>query len=170
MTKIRATTEADIDAVADLHVRGWQAAYKGILPADFLSALNPAEWAQRRRSTPREPGQQAIVAERDDRIVAMATFGPYRHDGDGSRMGELYSIYVDPDHLGEGIGTVLITAAKEGLAAAGFPDMRLWVLEENHRARRFYERHGLRPDGTTQTWTPRNTTLQVPELRYAVDL
>src|SRR5690348_11311658 len=42
-----------------------------------------------------------------------------------------------------GIGRQLIEAARAGLKEAGFPDMRLWVLTGNTRARRFYERAGL---------------------------
>jgi ribosomal protein S18 acetylase RimI-like enzyme len=69
-----------------------------------------------------------------------------------------------------GIGRQLIEAARAGLKEAGFPDMRLWVLTGNTRARRFYERAGLAPDGVEQTWTPRGSTLELPELRYAVAL
>lgn len=45
--------------------------------------------------------------------------------------------------------------------------MRLWVLEENDRARRFYERMGLAPDGARDTFTPDGTTVELPEVRYA---
>ena len=66
------------------------------------------------------------------------------------------------------------TAAGRGgqgrLAAAGFADMRLWVLDDNHRGRRFYAAAGLSPDGTRQTWTPRGSTVELPELRYATAL
>jgi RimJ/RimL family protein N-acetyltransferase len=53
---------------------------------------------------------------------------------------------------------------------AGFPDMRLWVFTDNDRARRFYERAGLRPDGGTHYYTPGDTGVQLPELRYATPL
>lgn len=33
---------------------------------------------------------------------------------------------------------------------AGCAEIHLWTLEENHRARRFYERHGWRPNGETR--------------------
>jgi ribosomal protein S18 acetylase RimI-like enzyme len=107
------------------------------------------------------------VAESDGRVVGFVAFGPDR-DEDGH--GELYAIYVLPEHWGGGSGRELLTAAKEGLTEAGYPDMRLWVLAENTSARRFYERMGLTPDGTTQTWTPRGTTAELPELRYATPL
>ena len=38
-------------------------------------------------------------------------------------------------------------AALERLAAEGAESVRLWVLEDNARARRFYEQRGWRVDG-----------------------
>jgi GNAT superfamily N-acetyltransferase len=172
MMRIRPITEADIDAVAVIHVRTWQQAYAGIVPAEHLDAMDPAVSAQRRRAWEIRPDQHNLVADEDGRIVGFVSFGPYRRDDDSydESMGELYAIYVSPDHWGKGIGRELLNAAKAGLAEAGFPGMRLWVLEENHGARRFYERMDLEPDGTTQYYTPGNTSAQLPELRYATSL
>jgi ribosomal protein S18 acetylase RimI-like enzyme len=173
MLEIRGMADEDIDEAAGLHVRSWQAGYAGIIPADYLAALDPADFADRRRRMVIPPGGQSLVAVEDGRIVGLSAFGPYRrerHDDYDPGMGELYSIYVDPDHWGRGTGRQLLAAAAAGLAAHGFPDMRLWVLEENHRARRFYERAGLQPDGRRHVWTPRGSTAQLPELRYATDL
>ena len=171
VTLIRPISDADIDAVAGVHVRTWQSAYAGIVPDDYLAGLDPARFAERRRAQLHRPGQRTLVAERDGRVVGFASFGPYRDEDDFlPDMGELYAIYVEPGSWGSGACRLLIEAAKAALRADGFPDMRLWVLEENHRARRFYERAGLAPDGTWQTYTPRGTTVELPELRYATDL
>nr|WP_296071724.1 GNAT family N-acetyltransferase [uncultured Actinoplanes sp.] len=171
MTLIRPISDADIDAVAGVHVRAWRTAYAGIVPDDYLAGLDPAVFAERRRTQSLRLGQHTLVAERDGRVVGFASFGPYRDEDDFvPDMGELYAIYVEPDSWSTGAGRLLLEAAKAALRADGFPDMRLWVLEENHRARRFYERAGLAPDGTRQTYTPRGTTAELPELRYATDL
>ena len=159
--------EADIDGVAAVHVRTWQIAYAGIVPADYLARLDPAVNAENRRTKPAPAGAQTIVAVDDGKILGFASFGPYRDEPAG---GELYAIYIDPDAWNRGIGRRLLDAARDGLRAAGFPDMRLWVLEENHQARRFYERMGLAPDGTRHYYTPRGTHVELPELRYATPL
>jgi hypothetical protein len=53
----------------------------------------------------------------------------------------------------------------------GFPGLRLWVLTGNARARGFYERMGLTPDGATQIYTPRRAPgTRLPEMRYAAAL
>ncbi|RAS29045.1 hypothetical protein BCL80_107157 [Streptomyces avidinii] len=43
-------------------------------------------------------------------------------------------------------------------------DITLWVLKENVRARRFYERAGFRPDGAEETFEAGGA--RVPEVRY----
>jgi ribosomal protein S18 acetylase RimI-like enzyme len=171
MTVIRPIRETDIDAVASIAVRTWRAAYAGIMPDDYLAGLDPVRFAERRRALLSRPGQHTLVADQDDRVVGFATFGPYRDEDDlVDDVGELYAIYVEPGCWGTGAGRELLAGVMAGLRASGFPDMRLWVLEENHRARRFYERAGLKPDGGRQTYTPRGTATELPELRYAIDL
>lgn len=165
MLTIRPQTDADIDAVAAVHLRTWQVAYAGIVPAHFLDALQLEVFAARRRE---DVHGTTLVAAEDGTIIGFAHIGPYRED-DGSRNpahGELFALYVVPERWNTGAGRALIEAAEKELAGA-YPDMRLFVLEENHRARRFYERAGLHPDGERDLWRPRGTTVDLPELRYA---
>ncbi|GIF18486.1 GNAT superfamily N-acetyltransferase [Actinoplanes tereljensis] len=164
---IRPITEADYDAVGDVHVRTWQAGYAGIVPADYLAALDPVANAERRRTEPPREGAHTLVAEEDGRVVGFASFGPDLAD---PSVGGLYAIYVAPEQWGHGTGRQLLTAAKEALKASGYREMRLWVLAENARARQFYERMDLAPDGATDTYTPRGTEAQLPELRYTTAL
>jgi ribosomal protein S18 acetylase RimI-like enzyme len=170
--KIRPITEKEIDAVARVHVRSWQSGYAGIVPEAFLAELDPVDFAARRRYTDVPPGGGAVCATTDGQIVGHAAFGPYRPEKDVTdpSMGELYSIYVDPDHWGTSAGHRLFAEARERLTAAGFPGLRLWVLEDNHRARRFYERQGMRPDGEREVWVPRGYEVELPELRYVLAL
>jgi ribosomal protein S18 acetylase RimI-like enzyme len=171
MTEIRPLAESDIDAVAEVHVRAWQSAYAGIVPAEVLDALDPAVFAERRRNRVPPPGAQTLVADDAGTIVGFAAFGPCRlAEGIDAAEGELYAIYVDPARQRTGAGRLLFTAAREGLARAGFPVMRLWVLEENHPARRFYEHLGMAPDGAREHYTPPGSTVELPEIRYAVRL
>jgi GNAT superfamily N-acetyltransferase len=60
----------------------------------------------------------------------------------------LHGFYVRPDHWGSGVALELYEAALAQLD--GCAEIRLWVLEENHRARRFYEKHGWRENGETR--------------------
>ncbi|MGH3359028.1 MAG: GNAT family N-acetyltransferase [Nocardioidaceae bacterium] len=62
---------------------------------------------------------------------------------------ELRHFGVHPDRFGTGVADVLHTEVVRRMAAAGVETVRLWVLAENRRARRFYERNGWEPDGRT---------------------
>ena len=62
-------------------------------------------------------------------------------------FGEIVSLYLLPEYMGRGFGKALLEAAVEALAGQGFREVLLWVLEENRRARRFYERAGFSCSG-----------------------
>jgi len=59
--------------------------------------------------------------------------------------GEIVSIYLLPDHMGKGYGKRLMEAALSELKRQGYENVFLWVLEENIRARNFYEQFGFLP-------------------------
>lgn len=66
---------------------------------------------------------------------------------DQTDLGELYSLHIDTDEWGQGIGRALMNAALATLHRAGWRQAGLWVYAGNTRARRFYERGGWTPDG-----------------------
>lgn len=72
--------------------------------------------------------------------------------------GWLSGLYVRPEAWGTGVAARLHGRALDALGPGA---ARLWVLEGNHRARRFYERRGWAPDGTTR---------DVPFPPYPIDL
>jgi GNAT superfamily N-acetyltransferase len=59
----------------------------------------------------------------------------------------LHGFYVVPERWGSGVADALHDAALAALACA---EAKLWVLEENHRARRFYEKRGWVQNGETR--------------------
>jgi GNAT superfamily N-acetyltransferase len=62
-------------------------------------------------------------------------------------VGELWGLYVDPEAWGSGAAAALLAASVDALRGRGFTEAVLWVLEDNPRARRFYEREGWTADG-----------------------
>jgi len=81
--------------------------------------------------------------------------------------GWLEAMYVRPGAWGTGLADRLHAAAVEELRRRGGDRARLWVLAGNERARRFYERHGWRADGTSRVveFPPHPTDLGY-ELRF----
>lgn len=46
-------------------------------------------------------------------------------------------------YIGKGYGRLLLNKCIEELKQCGFSKVLLWVLEDNHRARKFYEKNGF---------------------------
>ena len=59
------------------------------------------------------------------------------------------ALYVLADYYGKGVGRKLMDAGLEHIKR--FSQVCLWVLKENRRAIRFYEKCGFLPDGTEMT-------------------
>jgi GNAT superfamily N-acetyltransferase len=156
---IRAGTPSDAEAVARVNVRAWQAAYAHVFPAERLADLSVERRAADWREWP------PLVAEVQGTVVGFVSVGPSR-DSDAS--GELFAIYVDPDHWGTGVGRELIGAGEQRLRELGYVDAILWVLDDNPRARRFYERAGWYHDGNRRPIEIFG--IEVPEMRYRKQL
>ncbi|MFC7547215.1 GNAT family N-acetyltransferase [Plantactinospora sp. GCM10030261] len=82
--RIRRAESTDAAALAEVHVRSWQATYRGLVPQDYLDGLDPADrvdgWARIVASAD-WPRQGTLVAESDGRgVVGFAAFGPDRGD------------------------------------------------------------------------------------------
>lgn len=151
--ELRPAVPADAPAVARVHVRAWQAGYRGLMPAEYLDGLRPEDRAAR-YTFGRPDGPRTTVALLDGTIVGFSTInGPL-----------LAALNVDPDAWSRGVGRALIAQARADLAAAGVTEANLWVLVGNTRAERFYTRDGWTTDGTRRSETVWGIT--VDEIAY----
>ncbi|MEU9008942.1 GNAT family N-acetyltransferase [Streptomyces sp. NPDC048479] len=157
----------DCEAVATVRVRGWQHAYAGLMPSSYLDAMSIEEDAAKRRAFLAKGGRRVtnVVAERDGEVVGWGCCGPSGDEDATAGICELYTIYVLPEQISTGVGRALMAELTERATADGFPEMRLWVLKENDRARSFYEKAGFTPDGAEEPFEVDGVA--VPEVRYA---
>ncbi|MDQ1402863.1 MAG: hypothetical protein QOG03_1179 [Actinomycetota bacterium] len=167
MAVIRRTELGDLDALGEIHVRSWQVAYRGLIPDDYLDAMDVGQSQARWREL-FAPGGDAgpiqLVALADDGTPAGFVSGGPSLAQDEPGWGAIYAIYLHPDHLGKGVGRALMAAGVEALRALGFAEASLWVMPGNARARRFYEIAGWTTDGVTKRETIRG--VDVDEIRY----
>lgn len=133
---IRPASASERLAVAEIHRSSASAAYAGI-----FSTSAPFPWSETVRRW-RDFQGELLVAELAGALVGFVAFDAT----------ELHALYVLPAHWGSGVGRQLLNRAP-GVTA-------LWVLEDNVRARRFYEQHGWYSDGT------KRQAYGVTELRY----
>jgi len=164
--KYREATPADSESIAALHARSWQVNYRGAFPDSYLDgdALDErrAVWADRFAAA---PDNQFVVLCEDDggELLGFAcAFG----EAD-ERWGTLLdNLHVRPGMNGQGIGKRLVRrVAAWHLAKYPERPMYLWVLEQNQRGQRFYERLGGTREDTVAFDTPGGG--QSTGIRYA---
>jgi GNAT superfamily N-acetyltransferase len=158
--EVRFAKGDEAEAIEEVRVRGWRVAYRHVYPADELDALpvDSTRWRARIDAPP--PGWSTFVAVADGVVVGFAAVGPSR---DERGIGELYAIYVDPPAWSTGAGRALLARAEEQLREA-YEQATLWVLEDNPRARRFYEAGGWSPDGARKA--EERLGVRAAEVRY----
>ncbi|KOV96444.1 acetyltransferase [Streptomyces sp. NRRL B-1140] len=166
--RIREMTLADCDRVAEIRIGGWRSAYRGLIPQSYLDGLSVEEDAERRRAHLSHSDGSVLNLVAEDpggELVGWACHGPYREGEALTEDAELYAIYVHPDQVGRGAGRALLAESVARCSAAGHGRLLLWVLRDNDRARRFYERAGFSADGAEEPFEVDGVT--VPEVRYA---
>ena len=116
------------------------------------------------------PDSAVFVAEVGGRIVGYAYVLPSPDDDIPAGTSELGSLYVTKDVAGTGVAPALTDAAAEHARATGYRVLTLWVRPENGRARRFYEKYGLRPDGGERSRPHDLLPIEMHEIRYRMSL
>ena len=163
---IREAVLADAAAIAPVHVRSWQRAYRGLMSDSLLDGLDVGQriehWASI-LSTPNEGAR--LVVEVDGVVVGFLV--ATRASPSSPDCAEVFSIYLDPDHWRGGLGARLLTAGVAALRAPGPLPVVLWVLDGNDGACRFYEAQGWRADGASRDDVMFDEV--IPHVRYRLD-
>ena len=133
----------DAEGIERVRTDTWRDAYRGLMPDSLLDGLSYDASRRRAIMSALPPHQVAIVAEVNGDVVGFCLGGRTRTPDDPFR-GEVYAIYVLPQHHGQGIGRALFQAGARELVDRGFSSMIVWVLRENVPSRAFYEHMGGR--------------------------
>jgi ribosomal protein S18 acetylase RimI-like enzyme len=160
--QVRRARPEDAAAIAEVHARTWRAAYEHVFGAELLAARTPdvALW-----EGVLARGRSDVHVADDEGVVGFVSTGESR---DADAAAELYAIYVLPNGWGTGAGTALMRAGLDAMRARFSGEAVLWVLEDNPRARRFYEREGWTVDGARkeEEWLG----VPISEVRYRITL
>ncbi|MEQ1700104.1 MAG: GNAT family N-acetyltransferase [Ilumatobacteraceae bacterium] len=180
MIDVRAARREDAELIALAHIEGWRVGYRDVLPAAFLEA---PEFAQQRLDRWQAwtwgegaPQTRVFVAVLDGEVVGFGLCGAERDEDTRATTGsgEVFACYLRPAAWGSGAAAPLITRCHEYLRDEGFFEAVLWVLRDNPRARRFYERAGWSPTGATSLFegplTAGEPMFSVAEVQYRISL
>lgn len=128
----------DLLEISNIYENSWKYAYKGIIPQDYLDSIPKGRWAK----SITKNGMFTLVLIENGRMIGTASISRSRWDK-YSDFGEIVSIYFLPGYIGKGFGKLLLQRCIAELKYFGFTKLLLWVLEDNVRARRFYEKNGF---------------------------
>ena len=166
---IRRARDDDACKIAEVHDASSRVIYDGILPDEVLAYFSIDRREALWREVLTDDTTTTFLLEQDGGLIGFTNLGPTRDaDQDPTLTGEITSIYLDPAFWGQGFGKTLCLHALDHLHAQGFVAASLWVIDQNHRARSFYEQLGFVLDGAEKT-TPMHTG-QRREVRYTLRL
>ena len=105
---VRPAARADASTVAELHVATWKATYKGLLPDAFLDGLTPAMRLPLWRDAIEYGEPQVFMAVADNgKAAGFVGFDRSRDPKTKPTTGEIWALYVTPEHWGQGAGLAL---------------------------------------------------------------
>lgn len=164
LTPIRPATPEDAPGIADVNVRAWRHAYRGMIPDAYLDALEPTTLTARVSETLRR--RATILVAAPGAVVGFSWVSTSRDEDAPAGTAEVIAHYVAPEHQRRGVGRALMAESLHLAASQGARRVTLWVLQANDAARAFYAALGFAPDGAIKA-TQRWGGVPVSEMRYA---
>lgn len=151
--EIRWAEPEDSVELGRVHSEAYRSAYMGIMPEHYLRRVTAENREKYYREALEKGPEKIAILIANDRPAGVMVVGGSSDDDLDSSYGEIRSIYLTEGVWGNGYGTAFLGWGIERLAESGCRNVSLWVLEDNKRARSFYERFGFRKDGTDRTIT-----------------
>ena len=136
----------DASALARIFIAAWRSGFRGILSEETIG-----------KYTLFEPCRDMFA-----QLLASGSGTMYLAESDGQPMGLLFwleeenhtarieALLTCPEAWGKGIAAALMERCIADAKAAGCTALHVWPFAENHRAKRFYEKHGFHLTGNTR--------------------
>lgn len=144
---VRIARPEDADQLATVFIDAWRDAYRGVVDDAIIDALQHPDIASWLRNLVANTAARTFLAEKDHEVLGFTRFGD---DTDVPARGHVFALYVSPSAGRQGVGRRLLERAMDELDPMSTRAITLWVFEENHRARKFYEAAGFEPDGAAR--------------------
>lgn len=167
MVKIEYAKIHDAKILGEIHASSWKEAYKGIVPDEILNQITPEKREKYFKKALTEGWERDAIIYKESTAAGLISIGRCRDEDRNEDYGEIWGVYLKPEYWNQGIGYELMSWGIDELKKEGYSKVSLWVLEENHAARRFYEKYGFLHDGTEKEITIGKV---LKELRYEMQL
>jgi ribosomal protein S18 acetylase RimI-like enzyme len=154
--------ESDAESLANVLCRSWRDSYASWIEEAELARRTNVESRKKTFDMMLKEGKATLLLAKWDGIpCGLCCYGPSR-DPDLSDRTEIISLYTLKEYWGKKVGLALMDHA---LANIESPGVFLWVIQENQRARKFYEKSGFVQDGSQKSIFG-----NVAEVRYQKNL
>jgi GNAT superfamily N-acetyltransferase len=165
---IRNAREEDAIILGSIYSQSYRAAFKGIIPDNILEGVfSPEKRAEGLHKEILEGAPTNAVLFDEDKPVGLLTYGKPKDEEAEDDAVEIWRIYLLPSYWGQNLGAPLMNWGIDEIKGKGYKKITLWVLEENSRARRFYEKLGFVFSGTTRIINPGK---ELVDLKYIKNL
>jgi GNAT superfamily N-acetyltransferase len=151
------------------HIACWRSAYKGIISDDFLDNMlaNQKMIAKEWMQILGEPSDYKFFCAVLERKIVGRLILCKSQDEDKPASGQINAFYLLEQCWHKGYGRQMMDYAIITLKRMGYHEIILWVLEENIRARRFYEKCGFLFNGAKKEIV---IGKPLAAIRYAINL
>ena len=167
--EIRQATIDDARAIAEVHVRSWQQAYRGLLPDEYLASLSIDQREQFWLEILTNRQSEVLLAKFNGTVTGFISYAASRNNAVKTRKAEVLALYIDPAYWLKGFGKALWQVCRDKLISDCYQNVALWVVIGNTRAREFYEEQGFRQEsGMVEPFELAGVSLL--ETRYINDL
>ena len=144
---LRRLTEPDAAEYRELRLRALREHPDAFTSSFEEEQLKPIDWSRQRLGPRSEAPHDFILgAYAGGKLVGILGMSveartKVRH------IGEVFGMYVAPEHAGRGVGRLLVDACIARARETGLERLRLTVTDSNARAKSLYERAGFRAFG-----------------------
>jgi ribosomal protein S18 acetylase RimI-like enzyme len=140
---LRRATVADAEAIAAVRVEGWQTAYRGMIPDQYLDEMlvddHVLYWKRILQALPAAADKACVyVAESEGHVIGFVSATLLVEPKHGYHA-ELGALYIRPQWQRAGIGRRMMHKVARTLQSWNCADLVVWVLSDNRLARNFYE-------------------------------
>lgn len=140
------------DIVGWVHSEAWKQAYRGVFPDKYLNEDTPEKRTQEFWDSCKNKGVCYYMICEEDQAVGIIKLI------DEEEVCEISSFYILDEHRNRGFGKQVVEYLRKEFNKK---KLVLWVLEENVKARRFYEYNDFKSTGNTRVIQRGNQYVQL---------
>lgn len=140
-------TENDLSEIIRIFLSCWHIAYVDVLTDEVRNAMDENSARELWETSFTNSNRANFLVKDRESTIAIFRIGI---DPDNEHTWHLFSLYVDPDFAGRGIGRAILKEFFDAGRQRGLSRFSLWVFASNAPAKGLYVKNGFLPSGRTR--------------------